>query len=64
MSSVQRELPPSTTTSPGDSSSASSSTVAWVAAPAGTMTQTTRGPFSSETSAWRLSTSETSGLRS
>ena len=50
-SSVNLELPPSTTTSPGLSSSASSLTVACVGSPEGTITQTTRGAVSASTSA-------------
>ena len=42
-SSVQRELPPSTTRSPSPSSSPSSSIVSRVGSPAGTITQTTFG---------------------
>ena len=51
------ELPPSTMTSSGLSSPASSLTVARVGSPEGTITQTTRGASSVWTSASRLSTS-------
>ena len=60
-SSVYFELPPSTTTSPGLSSSPSSLTVALVGSPEGTITQTTRGAVSASTSAGRLSTSRLPG---
>src|SRR3954453_9682673 len=60
LSSVNLELPPSTTTSPGLSSSPSSLTVARVGSPAGTMTQTTRGAVSASTSAGSESTSRLS----
>jgi hypothetical protein len=63
-SSVHRELPPSMTMSPSLSSPLSSSTVARVGSPAGTITQTTFGEGSASTMARRLSTSLTSGLRS
>src|SRR3712207_2282592 len=63
-SSVYLELPPSTITSPGLSSSARSSTVARVGSPAGTITHTTRGALSASTSSSRLSTSRFPGLRS
>jgi hypothetical protein len=49
LSSVQRELPPSTIVSPSSSSSPSSSTVLSVGSPAGTMIQTVRGGSSIET---------------
>src|SRR4051812_3413515 len=60
-SSVNFELPPSTTTSPGLSSSASSLTVARAGSPEGTITQTTRGAASASTRAGRLSTSRLPG---
>src|SRR3954470_3360661 len=60
-SSVNFELPPSTTTSPSLSSSPSSSTAARVGSPAGTITQTTRGASSAPTRASRLSTSRLPG---
>src|SRR5215210_1975323 len=60
-SSVYFELPPSTITSPGSSSPASSLTVSRVGSPAGTITQTTRGACSVCTSASRLSTSRLPG---
>src|SRR4051812_27980452 len=60
-SSVNFELPPSTTTSPSLSSSPSSLTVARVGSPEGTITQTTRGASSASTRASRLSTSRLPG---
>ena len=50
MSSVQRELPPSTIVSSASISLASDSTVFCVASPAGTMIQTVRGGSSARTS--------------
>src|SRR4051812_38844917 len=60
-SSVNLELPPSTMTSPGLSSSPSSLTVARVGSPEGTITQTTRGVWSASTRAGRESTSRFPG---
>src|SRR3954453_13956033 len=57
LSSVYRELPPSTTTSPGSRTSASSRTVSRVGSPEGTMTHTARGASSAWTRASRVSTS-------
>ena len=51
LSSVNLELPPSTTTSPALSSSPSSRTVARVGSPEGTITQTTRGASRASTRA-------------
>ncbi len=56
-SSVHRELPPSTTTSPSASSPDSSSITDWVAAPAGTISHTARGAASASTISRRLWTS-------
>ena len=53
MSSVQRELPPSTIVSPFSSSFASASTVFCVGSPAGTMIHTIRGDSSCLTSSRR-----------
>src|SRR3954454_19450260 len=61
-SSVNFELPPSTTTSPGLSRSPSSLTVARVGSPEGTITQTTRGASSASTRAGSESTSRFPGL--
>ena len=49
LSSTHLELPPSMIVSPSSSSSASWSTVLWVASPAGTMTHTERGASSLDT---------------
>ncbi len=62
-SSVKREFPPSTTTSPGSRSSESSWIVCRVGSPAGIITQTTLGAARAPTSSSRLSTSRSSGLR-
>src|SRR5690348_5947004 len=64
LSSVNLELPPSTTTSPSSSNSPSSWIVDRVGSPAGTITQTTRGACKALTSASRLSTSRLPGARS
>ena len=64
MSSVKRELPPSMTRSPFSRTSPSLATVSRVGAPAGTMTQTTRGASSFLTIAASVRTSETLGSRS
>src|SRR5690606_16362861 len=56
MSSLKYVLPPSITTSPGDSTSASVETTASVAAPAGTMDHTARGASSAPASPERSST--------
>jgi hypothetical protein len=63
-SSVYFEFPPSTTTSPGLSSSLSSLMVARVGSPEGTITHTTRGAERASTSAGRLSTSRCGDDRS
>ena len=60
LSSVHRELPPSTTTSPLPRSPRSSSMVPRVMSPAGTITQTTRGSGSFST----MSASEVESLMS
>ena len=62
-SSVQRELPPSMTTSPGARRVASSATVDLVGLPAGIINQTARGAVSEATRSGRLSTSRVPGLR-
>ena len=64
LSSVNRELPPSTTMSPSSSRSASSWTVSLVGSPAGTMIHTARGASSLLTMSLSDAESLTSGLRS
>ncbi len=63
-SSVNRELPPSMTRSPLDSTPASAWMTSSVIFPDGTITQTTRGSGSASASASRVGTSVTAGFGS